>query len=73
MKQHDITNTRQGAFRKMLSSCEAGDEIIYHIGEFCAGSHKAIALDSAEAGLCILYQRRHDKKRFAYIAKKSKK
>lgn len=73
MAQIDISRERVGAFREALSHALPGDEIVYHIGEFCAGSHKAVALDSAEAGMCILYQRRHDKKKFAYIAKKPKK
>lgn len=72
MAQHDITHTRQGSFQIVLGNAEPGDEIIYHIGEFCAGPHKAVALNSAEAGMCILYQRRHGKRQFAYIAKKPK-
>lgn len=71
--QHDLTNTRPGAFLTMLASCEAGDEIIYHIGDFCAGPHKNVALNCAEAGMCILYQRRQEKRKFAYIAKKPKR
>ena len=73
MAQHDITHTRPGAFRTVLANAEPGDEIIYHIGEFCAGPHKAVALDSAEAGMCILYQRRGEKKKFLYIARKPKR
>lgn len=73
MAQHDITHTRPGAFRTVLANAEPGDEIIYHIGEFCAGPHKAVALDSAEAGMCILYQRRGEKRKFLYIARKPKR
>lgn len=69
----DLTQTRPGAFMTALANAEGGDELLYHIGEWCAGPHKHIALDCAEAGKCILYQRRHDKKRFAYIAKKPKR
>jgi len=70
MAVHDITHTRPGAFRTVLANAEPGDEIIYHIGRFCAGPHKAVALDSAEAGMCILYQRRGEKQNFLYIARK---
>jgi hypothetical protein len=73
MAQHDITHTRPGAFRTVLANAEPGDEIIYHIGEFCAGPHKAVALDSAEAGMCILYQRRGERRNFVYIARKPKR
>jgi len=73
MAQHDITNTRPGAFRTVLANADPGDEIIYHVGEFCAGPHKAVALDSAEAGMCILYQRRGERRNFVYIAKKTKR
>lgn len=73
MAQHDITHTRPGAFRTVLANAEPGDEIIYHIGEFCAGPHKQVALDCAEAGKCILYQRRGEKKKFFYIARKPKR
>jgi len=69
----DLTQTRPGAFITALEDAEPGDELLYHIGEWCAGPHKHVALDCAERKNCILYQRRHDKTRFAYIAKKPKK
>jgi MinD-like ATPase involved in chromosome partitioning or flagellar assembly len=73
MAQHDITHARQSAFHTVLANAEPGDEIIYHIGEFCAGPHKQVALLSAEAGMCILYQRRGERRNFVYIARKPKR
>lgn len=70
MTQIDITKDRAGAFMKALTNAEPGDEVIYHIGEYAAGSHKRDALEAQEAGGCFLYQRRWEDRNFAYIARK---
>lgn len=72
MAQIDITNERSGMFMQALLKAEPGDEIVYHIGQYAAGAHKADALAAADGGQCFLYQRKVDG-RFTYIAKKSRK
>lgn len=72
-EQIDITAERGNAFAQALVSAAPGDEIIYHVGRFCAGPHKVHAMAHSEAGLCILYQRRAEKGQFAYIARKPRK
>jgi len=47
-----------------------GDEVVYHIGEYASGKHKADALELYNQGKCILYQRRMGPGKFAYIARK---
>jgi hypothetical protein len=72
MAQIDVSNEDKGAFSAALVNAEVGDEIVYHIGEFCGGTHRHLAMASSEAGLCILYQRKEAPRRFIYIAKKIK-
>lgn len=72
MAQIDITNERTGMFGHALADAEPGDEIVYHIGEYAGGCHKRDAAEAAEAGECLLYQRRAGKL-FAYIARKPRK
>lgn len=68
--QYDITKDQRGVLHTMLDSMRRGDEVIYHIGEYAAGEHKDDALELYRQGKCILYQRKLDGGRFAYIAKK---
>lgn len=72
MTQIDVSNEGKGAFSAALVNAEVGDEIIYHVGEFCGGIHRHLAMASSEAGLCVLYQRKEGPRRFIYIAKKIK-
>jgi hypothetical protein len=70
MAQIDVSNEGRGAFAAALVNAEVGDEIIYHTGEFCGGTHRHLAMASSEAGLCVLYQRKEGPRRFVYTAKK---
>ncbi len=55
MAQIDITNERaQRMFMQALMKAEPGDEIVYHIGQYAAGVHKADALAAADGGQCFL-------------------
>ena len=72
MAQIDITKKRRGALATALSSAEPGDELIYHIGGNAGGVHKHDAILAEEARQCLLYQRRMDENKFAYIALKPK-
>lgn len=66
----DIQHERAGAFDKAMQSASPGEEIVYHRGKFAAGPHKHSALSAAEAGLCLIYQRRLEKGEFLYVARK---
>jgi hypothetical protein len=70
MAQIDVSNEGRGAFSAALVNAEVGDEIIYHTGEFCGGTHRHLAMAAYESGLCVLYQRKEGPRRFFYIAKK---
>jgi len=73
MAQIDITKERKGMFTHALAGAEPCDEIVYHVGQYAAGAHKADAFSASEAGLCLIYQRRVGGGMFAYVAKKPKK
>lgn len=70
--QIDISKRGKGIFHQTLKAADVGDEIVYHIGPFAGGVHKFEAAGNYKAGLCVLYQRRLGKGKFAYIAKKTK-
>lgn len=70
MAEIDISKEGRGAFAAALANSKIGDEIIYHIGEYCSGEHKHKAMGACEAGLCVLYQRKDGPRRFIYVAKK---
>ena len=72
MAQIDIIKDRAGMFMMALANAEPGDEVLYHIGGYATGNHKQDALEAQEAGHCLLYQRRMDENKFAYIALKPK-
>jgi hypothetical protein len=55
-----------------MAEAQAGDEVIYHVGQHAGGPHKKEALAAYEAGKCVLYQRKLGGGRFEYIAKKTK-
>lgn len=69
---HDITKEKSGFFNRKLEEIDVGDTIIYHIGAYAKGPHKADALRAYDAGLCLLYQRKLDDGQFAYTAYKTK-
>lgn len=56
-------------FVRALVEAKPGDEVIYCIGEYAHGPHRRDALEAAQFGLCLLYQRRIGPL-FAYIARK---
>lgn len=70
MARIDITEKRTGHLQIALQEAKPGDEIIYHIGRFAAGSHKADALKLAGLKQCFIYQRKLEHGQFEYIAKK---
>jgi hypothetical protein len=69
---HDITKEKSGVFSRTLDEIDVGDTIVYSIGAYAKGPHKADALRAYEAGRCLLYQRRLDDGQFAYTAHKKK-
>ena len=69
-EQYNITKDQRGVLHTMLESMKRGDEVIYHIGEYAAGKHKADALELYQQGKCILYQRKLGPGKFAYVARK---
>lgn len=72
MDQIDISKRGKGIFHQTMKAADVGDEIVYYIGPFLGGPHRFEAAGNYKAGLCILYQRRLAKNKFAYIAKKTK-
>ena len=68
--EHNIIKEQRGTLHTVLDSIKRGDEVIYHIGEYASGKHKADALDLYNQGKCILYQRKLGDGKFAYIARK---
>jgi len=68
--EHNITKEQRGTLHTVLESIKRGDEVIYHVGEYASGKHKADALDLYNQGKCILYQRKLGDGNFAYIARK---
>jgi hypothetical protein len=73
MKDHmeyNIVKDQRRTLRTVLDSIKRGDEVVYHIGEYCSSKHKADALELYNQGKCILYQRKLGAGKFAYIARK---
>lgn len=68
--EYNIVKDQRGVLHTMLDSMKRGDEVVYHIGEYAAGKHKADALELYNQGKCILYQRKLEPFKFAYIARK---
>ena len=59
-------------FGRKLNETAVGDTLIYCVGPYAKGPHKADALKAYEAGLCLLYQRKIGDGQFAYTAYKLK-
>jgi len=68
--EYNIVNDQRGTLHTMLDSMKRGDEVVYHIGEYCSGKHRADAMELYNQRKCILYQRRMGPGKFAYIARK---
>ena len=71
--RHDVSRRPEGLFSVAMAEAEAGDEVVYHVGQHAGGPHKKEAAAAYEAGKCILYQRKLGGGRFEYIAKKKGK
>ena len=71
MTEINIVKLGAGSFPVTLEKAEAGDEIVYHVGQYASGPHKADALRAALDGSCFLTQRRMGVEKFAYIAIKA--
>ena len=69
---YDITREGGGSFGLKLSEIDVGDTIVYCVGAYAKGPHKADALRAYEAGLCFLYHRKLENGQFAYTACKKK-
>jgi hypothetical protein len=73
MKDHmeyNIVKDQRGTLHTVLDSIKRGDEVVYHIGEYCSGKHKVDAMELYNQGKCILYQRKLGDGKYAYIARK---
>jgi hypothetical protein len=68
--EHNITKEHRGTLHTVLDQIKRGDEVIYHIGAYASGCHKADALELYNAGKCILFQRKLGPGQFAYVARK---
>jgi hypothetical protein len=68
--EYNIVKDQRGTLHTVLDSIKRGDEVVYHIGEYASGKHKADALELYNQGKCILYQRKLGDGKFAYIARK---
>lgn len=69
-KEIYIVREPRGAFMQALSDADKGDRIIYHIGAFCGGYHKADAFAASDAGIALLFCRKTRDGVFAYLAVK---
>jgi hypothetical protein len=70
---YDITKEKSGFFNRTLEEANVGDTLVYHIGAYAKGPHKADAIKAYDGGLCLLYQRKVDDGKFAYTACKINK
>lgn len=71
MVEINILKDGKGSFPVALKSAMAGDEIVYHIGKYASGPHKADALSAALEGKCFIFQRRLGDELFSYVAVKA--
>ena len=68
--EYNIVKDQRGVLHIMLDSMKRGDEVVYHIGEYAGGKHKADAMELYNQGKCILFQRKLGPGKFAYVARK---
>ena len=66
----DISGSPSGMFPLTLHNAEKGDRIVYWIGQHCGGPHRLDAAAACEAGLCLLFCKKHGEGLFAYLAVK---
>ena len=66
----DISGHARGAFPMALHNAEKGDRIVYWIGQHCGGPHRLDAAAASDAGLCLLFCKKHGEGLFAYLAVK---
>ncbi len=71
MVEINIAKQNQGIFEIILRNSDAGDEIVYHVGDHASGPHKKDALMAALEGKCFIFQRRIREGLFSYIAVKA--
>tara|TARA_R110000782_G_scaffold79950_1_gene158519 strand:- start:51 stop:296 length:246 start_codon:yes stop_codon:yes gene_type:complete len=60
-------------FEDTLRNTQYGDSIVYHIGEYAGGMHRASAMQASNEGYVNLVQRKLSPKLFEYIAQRRKK
>jgi hypothetical protein len=66
----DISGHPKGAFPLALHHAEKGDRIIYWIGQHCGGPHRLDASAASDAGLCLMFCKKHGEGLFAYLVVK---
>jgi len=66
----DIKNEPKGKFWIVLHEARPGENIVYHEGPNCGGSHRTDAMDAYDRGLVTLVQSRAGPGMFNYIAQK---
>lgn len=64
----DITKCRQGALAVALENASSGAQILYHLGEYCAGPHRVDARIAYENGRVLLTVSKRCHMQFEYIA-----
>jgi hypothetical protein len=64
-------SSNKNAFHDALANTRKGDSIIYHTGEFAAGTHKRDAWEAYENDLVSLAQRRLEPRVFQFIAQRT--
>tara|TARA_R110000823_G_scaffold216748_4_gene346257 strand:+ start:468 stop:686 length:219 start_codon:yes stop_codon:yes gene_type:complete len=68
----DVAKSPRGSFDAAVATAAAGDEIIYHVGEFAGGAHRREAYAAYEAGKVVLVQKRVAPKLFRFVAVRTK-
>lgn len=69
----NVSKVREFAVDTWLREAEPNDEIIYWVGEHCAGPHRQALYGASEVGKVILFQSRAGNGRFAYHARRTRK
>ena len=60
-------------FEDTLRNTQYGDSIVYHVGEYAGGTHRASAMQASDEGYVNLVQKKLGPKLFEYIAQRRKK
>tara|TARA_R100001460_G_scaffold13112_10_gene29692 strand:- start:9163 stop:9414 length:252 start_codon:yes stop_codon:yes gene_type:complete len=61
------------AFEDAIRDTQYGDSIVYYVGEYAGGTHRASAMQASNEGYVNLVQRKLSTKLFEYIAQRRKK